>query len=462
MANTTNLQMPRIEAAQSQKHVTHNEALDTLDAVVQLMVLDRDLATPPGSPVDGARYIVAATPTGAWTGSTAKVAAWIDGAWKILTPREGWQAWVADEDVLLIYNGTSWVPFATGANLVSVPNLTDGTITKLGVNSASADNTNRLVVRSTAALFTTIADSCRLNINKQAATDDAAFVLQTNFSARALIGLLASDDIVFKASPDGTNYWTGLRSHRNLHGRTVAKQAMRRQEASWFPRVGATTLDQLGLGATVTGTATAATPSSSNLFTQASRVRFASAASAGASAGVNGSALPLWRGNASSLGGFYLEMRFGIEVFQTGSRGFAGLYASSSAITNINPSSLVDTVGVGWDASETTMRIMSNSSVSTATRTDLGANFPVNSGQTMFELILSAEPNASEIRYRVENLNSGAIAEGTLTSDLPTTTAFMTPHLWYNNGATAASVEIALAGMYCENVSMLGGRGVIG
>ena len=31
---------------------------------------DRDLATPPGSPAAGDGYLVAAAPTGAWTGST--------------------------------------------------------------------------------------------------------------------------------------------------------------------------------------------------------------------------------------------------------------------------------------------------------------------------------------------------------------------------------------------------------
>jgi hypothetical protein len=154
-------------------------------------------------------------------------------------------------------------------------------------------------------------------------------------------------------------------------------------------------------------------------------------------------------------------MRFGIETFQTGSRGFAGLYSSAAVISNVNPSTLLNIVGVGWDASETTMRIMSNDGVSTATRTDLGANFPVNSGQSMYELILSAEPNGSDIKYRVENLNSGNKAEGTLSSDLPVNTSFMTPHLWYNNGAATAAVEMSMMGMYCENVSLLGSRGLI-
>ena len=67
MDETPLLKLPYILAAQSQKHVTHNEALRVLDALVQLAVLDKDLATPPGSPAAGARYIIGAAPTGAWS-----------------------------------------------------------------------------------------------------------------------------------------------------------------------------------------------------------------------------------------------------------------------------------------------------------------------------------------------------------------------------------------------------------
>ena len=46
MSNTTNLVLPLIEAAQAQKHITHNEALTTLDAVVQLSASARDMTGP--------------------------------------------------------------------------------------------------------------------------------------------------------------------------------------------------------------------------------------------------------------------------------------------------------------------------------------------------------------------------------------------------------------------------------
>src|SRR5438876_1936649 len=108
MDNSPNLTLPYIIAAQAQKHVTHNEAIRALDALVQLMVLDKDLASPPGSPADGDRYIVASSPTGAWAGQAGKVAAYQDGAWAFFTPREGWLAWVADEDKLYFHDGSAW------------------------------------------------------------------------------------------------------------------------------------------------------------------------------------------------------------------------------------------------------------------------------------------------------------------------------------------------------------------
>jgi len=108
MANSANLALPYLEAAQSQKHVTVNEALSGLDALVQLAVLDRDLTAPPGSPVEGDRYLVAAGATGAWVGQAGKIAAYQAGAWVFRTPSNGWKAWVADEALSIYYDSGAW------------------------------------------------------------------------------------------------------------------------------------------------------------------------------------------------------------------------------------------------------------------------------------------------------------------------------------------------------------------
>ncbi len=75
MDQTPNLNLPYILPAQAQKHVTHNEAIRALDALVQLCALDRDLATPPPSPADGDRYIASSrrppTRIGAATAATS-------------------------------------------------------------------------------------------------------------------------------------------------------------------------------------------------------------------------------------------------------------------------------------------------------------------------------------------------------------------------------------------------------
>ncbi len=53
MDNSTNLNLPYIAQGQAQKHITHNEAIRNLDAIVQLSVLDRDLTSPPVAPNEG-------------------------------------------------------------------------------------------------------------------------------------------------------------------------------------------------------------------------------------------------------------------------------------------------------------------------------------------------------------------------------------------------------------------------
>jgi Protein of unknown function (DUF2793) len=108
MTDTQNLKLPYMLAAQSQKHVTYNETLRALDAIVHLSVLDRDLAAPPAIPVDGQRYIPAPSATGAWAGKSLTIAAFQDGAWMFYTAKPGWIAWVADEARLIVWTGAAW------------------------------------------------------------------------------------------------------------------------------------------------------------------------------------------------------------------------------------------------------------------------------------------------------------------------------------------------------------------
>lgn len=133
MSTTPNLALPYIFAAQSQKHVTHNEAIRALDALLQLMVLDKDLAAPPGSPAEGGRYIIPASPTGVWAGQTGKIAAWQDSAWAFYLPKEGWLAWVADENLIYAHDGAAWIAVSTGGGGGGgLANIVEDTTPQLG------------------------------------------------------------------------------------------------------------------------------------------------------------------------------------------------------------------------------------------------------------------------------------------------------------------------------------------
>ena len=201
MSDTPNLKLPYIEAAQAQKHVTHNEALRTLDAIVQLGVLDRDLASPPASPADGDRYLVATGASGDWSGKENQIAVWQDGDWTFLEPCPGWLCWVIDEYVLTVWNGTVWQDVD-----VAIPDALQNR-TMVGVNT-SADTTNRLSVRSDAVLFSHDGSGIQAKLNKNSVSDTASFLFQTNWSGRAEMGLAGDDDFHFKVSADGSSWNT--------------------------------------------------------------------------------------------------------------------------------------------------------------------------------------------------------------------------------------------------------------
>jgi hypothetical protein len=108
MTDTPRLSLPVIEAAQAQKHVTHNEALTLLDCLTQLAVESRALTAPPSSPADGACYIPATGASGAWSGWDGAVALFSGGGWVRLTPVSGLKAWVKAERLTVTYEDGVW------------------------------------------------------------------------------------------------------------------------------------------------------------------------------------------------------------------------------------------------------------------------------------------------------------------------------------------------------------------
>ena len=108
MSNTARLNMPNLVSGQAQKEITHNMALQRLDAFVQTAVESMTLVIPPVG-VEGNLYVVGATATGAWAGKEGQLAYYIGGTWAFYVPFEGMRIWNKATAEAMVYKTATWV-----------------------------------------------------------------------------------------------------------------------------------------------------------------------------------------------------------------------------------------------------------------------------------------------------------------------------------------------------------------
>lgn len=197
---TPALDLPLIAAGQAQKHVTLNEALLTLDALVHLAVSSATLAQPPASPAADLRHIVPAGATGAWSAADGKIALWRDGGWAFLTPRAGWTAWVADEGRHRLFDGAQWRPLVDAL----------GVLSRLAVGPATASASTPLAVAGDNTLLGHAGASHRVAVNKNAETDTASLVFQSGFAGQTEVGACGNNDLSIRTSPAAGQWVTRM------------------------------------------------------------------------------------------------------------------------------------------------------------------------------------------------------------------------------------------------------------
>ena len=207
---THRLGLPYLANDQAQKHVTVNEGLRALDALVHTSVASASVDAQPESPASGEAYLITAGRTGAAWASFAEhdLATFQDGAWARFAPSVGMTVWVEDEGGHRVWDGAAWTQAATGGGGTSAPQTRADLF---GVN-ADASATNRLTVKSDAVLHSHDDASgqgtgdARHVINKAEAGRTASLVFQSGYAGRAEMGLAGTDDFSFKVSGDGASF----------------------------------------------------------------------------------------------------------------------------------------------------------------------------------------------------------------------------------------------------------------
>ena len=185
MDMTPRLKLPYIAPQQAQKQVTYNEAMRMLDTLVHPVVKSRSLATPPGSPAEGDAYLVAASPTGGWSGKAGKLAVFVDGGWLFHAPLDGWLLYVEDDDQFVQRQAGVWSPLL--ASTADLSDYAEGTWTPAITFGGNAVGVTYGV--NTAGRYTRIGRLCiatfLLHVSNKGSSVGAAVLTGLPFTARA-------------------------------------------------------------------------------------------------------------------------------------------------------------------------------------------------------------------------------------------------------------------------------------
>lgn len=208
MTSTPHLALPLLSAAQAQKHVTHNEALASLDALAQLSVKERGRRAPPSSPAEGDRYLVGSGATGVFAGQEGKIALYDSAGWRFFEPRAGWILHVEAESLVLVHDGEHWHDIGQFCGTID-------RVQRLGIGTLP-DSMNRLSAKLNAALFSALSTEeggtgdLRFVLNKAGTANVLSQLYQRGFSGRAETGLVGNDDFSIRVSPDGAQWFDAL------------------------------------------------------------------------------------------------------------------------------------------------------------------------------------------------------------------------------------------------------------
>lgn len=220
----------------------------------------------------------------------------------------------------------------------------------------------------------------------------------------------------------------------------------------WMPPGNANTVPGVfGIGTlTAVGTATARNAATTNLATRMARLGYVSAATAGSLTSIREGQNKYTIGAGDGIGGFYYRLRFvpSNAAAVTGERFFAGLSASTGAATNVEPNTLVNSMGICQLSTSTNLHMYSAGASATAA-IDLGIDFPANGlSNQPYELCMFAKADGT-VTWEVFKLGTTVKATGTFAT-VPANTTLMGHQIWKTNNATALAVAFDICGIYIE------------
>lgn len=210
---------------------------------------------------------------------------------------------------------------------------------------------------------------------------------------------------------------------------------------------------QDGIAITIVNNATAAASAiglaTNNFYSSIPRFRVASTTTAGTLGSIRTAVAQWFLSNTAGAGGFFFVARFGIVSGLSGQRMFIGLAPTTGAFPNSDPSTQINLVGFGLDASDTTIKFLTNDGTGAATKVDTG--LPIAAQTAFFDARLYVPSgNASTLYWSIQRLDTGAYVSGQATTDLPALNTLLSAHMAMGNVSNATQVGLDIESLYIE------------
>lgn len=361
--------------------------------VLAANVISDTTTAQPGSPADGDLYIIPAAATGTqWaTFAVDSLAYFMGGTWYEFVPYEGLLKVVAGE--IKIFNGSgNWELYAGGG----------------GGSSVNVQDEGSTVVTSTTAINFVGAGVTATNAGGGVATvtipgggGGSTFVSGSN----AIMEIRASDNspsyslLGYSSAPAGAGVVSGVTTSATNAGTAT-------------PRVSYSQV----------------TPSTTNV--------------AGARM-TNGTCFI----GSGTAGGFVYAAGWMVSQGATNSshRVFCGLQNANANPTDVNPSTLVNILGFGYDSTDSTVHFFHNDGSGTATKVNTGISKPTTNNSAAFMIRISCNPGGS-VSYSINEIVSGTAFSGTASTDIPGSTTLLRWGGYMSVGGVSSAVGIDFFG----------------
>jgi hypothetical protein len=116
--------------------------------------------------------------------------------------------------------------------------------------------------------------------------------------------------------------------------------------------------------------------------------------------------------------------------------------------TQVNPSSLLNNIGIGFDISDKNFNLFENNASGVAVKTDTGIPRPTSIRDNIYYVEINAEKNATKVTITLTRKNDGLSFTADLVTKLPS--VYLSARSYHSAGTTPSSVGFGIRGWQCQ------------